>query len=63
MILGAGIIQLVIIAIIIAGVVGIAIVVARAAGVNVPPWAIQIFWIVIAVLVGVVAIKFLASLI
>lgn len=48
------------IALILAGVIGIAYIVARQAGVVVPPFMIQIFWIVLAVAIGVAAISFLA---
>lgn len=59
---GVSIINLVILVIVVAGIIGVAFVVIRAAGVNVPPWIVTIGWIVLAVVVGVVAIKFLASL-
>ncbi len=56
-------IQWIIIAIVFAGIVGIALVVIRQAGIAIPGWVIQILWIVLAVVVAVVAIKFLAGLI
>lgn len=56
------IIHLIIVAMVIAGCVGILIVVLRQAGVAIPPWVTTIFWIVLVVVVGVVAVKFLASL-
>ena len=56
------ILQWLIFAIIIIGAVGIAFVVARAAGVEIPAWIISVGWIVLAVCIGVVAIKFLASM-
>jgi len=52
-----------IIAIVIAGIVGIAIVVARQAGIAIPPWIFTILWIILVVVVGVVAIKFLLSIV
>lgn len=58
----SSIVSWIIIAMVIAGIVGIAIIVARAAGISIPPWVIQIFWICLAVVVGVVAIKFLIGL-
>jgi hypothetical protein len=35
---------------------------ARAAGVAIPSWVIQILWIVVVVVVAVVAIRFLATM-
>lgn len=51
-----------IILIIVAGIIGIAFIVARAAGLTIPPMVVQILWVVFAVCVGVVAIKFILSL-
>lgn len=58
----ASIVSWIIIAMVIAGIVGIAIIVAHAAGITIPQWVIQILWIVLAVVIGVVAIKFLVGL-
>lgn len=60
---GFTIVHWLIIALIVAGCIGIAFVVMRQAGIVVPPFIITIFWIVLAVFVGVIAIKFLVSLI
>lgn len=60
--LGSTVAHWLVIAIIIAGCIGIAYVVAKAAGIPIPPWVITILWIVLAVVIGVVAIKFLASM-
>lgn len=62
MIFGLSIIQLIIVCMVIAGAIGILYVVMRQAGVAIPGWAVQIFWIVLVVIVGVVAVKLLASL-
>jgi len=56
-------IQWIVIVIVIAGIIGIALVVVRQAGISIPGWVVQILWIVLAVVVAVVAIKFLAGLI
>jgi hypothetical protein len=52
-----------IIAIVIAGIIGIALVVARYAGITVPPFIFTVMWIILAVVVGVVAIKFLMQMV
>lgn len=52
----------IIIAIVVAGVIGIAIVVFRQAGISVPAWAVQIFWIVAVVVVAILAIKFILTM-
>jgi len=59
---GYDLIHWVLIAIVLAGIIGIALVVIRQAGVAIPGWVIQIFWIVLAVVVAVIAIRFLAGL-
>lgn len=57
-----GIPQILIWFIVIAGCVGIAFVIAKATGVQIPGWVITVLWIVLAVVVGVFAIKFLATM-
>lgn len=49
----------VILAIIVAAIVGVLLVVIRTTGVSVPPWVGQILWIVLVAVVAVVAIRFL----
>jgi hypothetical protein len=56
-------IRLIIVAVVIAGCIGIAYVAAHAAGVAIPGFVITILWIVFAVVVAVLAIRFIASLI
>lgn len=53
--------QLAILLIIACAVVGIAFVVIRQTGVQIPQWVITIFWILVAALVGIWAIKFLVG--
>lgn len=55
------VVHYIVIAMIIAGVIGIAFVVARQAGVVVPAFIVQILWIILAVVIGVMAISFLAQ--
>jgi uncharacterized protein with PQ loop repeat len=50
-------------AIVIAAIIGIALVAARAAGVAVPQWVITIGWIVVVAVFAIAAIKFLLGLI
>jgi hypothetical protein len=51
-----------IIIILIAAVAGIMFVVLRQMGINIPPFVVMIFWILVAAFVGIVAIKFLLSI-
>lgn len=51
-----------IILIAIAGIIGIVLVIVRQAGVTIPPFIIQILWIILAVVVGILAIKFIMSI-
>lgn len=53
----------IIVAMVVAGIIGIALVIARQAGVVIPAFIFTIAWIVFAVVVGVIAIKFLAGMI
>lgn len=59
--LAAAIAHWAIVIIIVCGIVGVLLVVARAAGITIPPFIITICWILLAIVVGVVAIQFLAS--
>lgn len=54
--------QIVIAFIVIAAVVAIMYVALRQFGIAIPPWVIQIFWIVVVAVVAIVAIKFLLTL-
>ncbi len=56
-------IHFIVIAIVVAGVIGIALVVVRQAGIVIPAFVLTIFWICLAVFVAIVAIKFLAGMI
>ncbi len=56
-------IQWLIIAMVLAGICGIALIVVRQSGVQIPGWVMQILGIILLVVVGVVAIKFLAGMI
>ena len=57
-----GIMQWVILIIIIISVVGILYVVAKANNVAIPPWVVQIFWIVCIAVVAIFAIKILMGM-
>lgn len=48
--------------VILIGVVAIAIVAIRAMGVTIPPFIVTILWILLAVIIGVAAIKFLITM-
>ena len=56
------ILHIIIAIIIIAAAVGIMYVVLQVFGVSIPQWVVKIFWIVIAAVVGILAIKFLWSM-
>jgi len=55
--LAGSVAHLVILAIIVAAVVGIGAIAIRASGVSVPQWVISIFWIVVIALVAIFAIR------
>ncbi len=59
---GDALIHLVISALIVIGVVVIGVIVIRWMGVTIPPQLIQIFWVVLAVVVGIIAIHYLWSM-
>lgn len=50
-----------IILIVIAGIVGIAYVVFRQAGIAIPGFVVTIFWILLACILGILAVKFLVG--
>ena len=54
--------EFVIAIVIIAAVVAVMYVALRQFGVAIPPWVIQIFWIVVVAVVAILAIRFLLSL-
>lgn len=59
---GGGIIRLIVIAIVVIAVIAIFWVFVRASGVAIPPWLVQIFWIVLAAVVAILAIYAVVSL-
>jgi len=59
---GYSLIQIAILIIVIAGVIGIVFVVTKQMGVTIPPFIITVLWIVLAVIIGIVAIKFIAGM-
>lgn len=56
------IVQLVILAIVVAAVVGIGLVAIRASGISVPPWVIQILTILVVAVFAIFAIKLLIGM-
>lgn len=60
---GMSFVDLAILIIIVAGICAIVyVVLVKAMGVQIPSWFINILWIVLAVFVGIVAIKLIASM-
>jgi hypothetical protein len=55
-------IQWVVVGIVVAAVIGIALIVIRQAGIQIPGWVGQVGWIVLLAVVAIVAIKFLSRL-
>jgi hypothetical protein len=58
--MASSVVHLAILIIVILGVIGIAYVVAQESGIGIPPFIVRIFWIVLAVVIGVVAITFIS---
>lgn len=59
---GWGIGEIVIAVIVIAAVVGVMYVALQQFGVSIPPFVVKIFWIVIAAIVAILAIRFILTL-
>ena len=59
---GYSLIQVIIFLIVLCGVFGILFVVMRQTGIQVPPWIITIFWIVVVCFVAIFAIRLLMSM-
>lgn len=57
-----GLAQWAIAIIVLAGIIGIVMVVTKQMGVPIPPFIIKILWIILAVIIGVLAVKFLMSM-
>lgn len=49
-------------AIVLAAVVAIVVIIVKAMGLAIPPWAVTVFWIVLLAIVGILAIRFVLSL-
>lgn len=62
MIAGLGIVQILIIIIVIAACIGILWVALRQFGVSIPPFVVQIFWIVVCAVIAILAIKVILGL-
>lgn len=60
---GYSLLSWIIIAILVAGAVAVLVVVLKQFGVAIPPFVVTIFWILVAVVIGVVAVKFIAGLV
>ncbi len=54
--------QIAIAVIVVAAIVAVVFIIIRKMGVAIPDWVIQIFWILVLAVVGVLAIKFLLGL-
>jgi hypothetical protein len=52
----------IIVAIVVAAIVAILLVFVRASGIGVPPWVVQILWIILAAALAILAIKLVLSL-
>jgi uncharacterized protein (DUF983 family) len=50
-------------ALVIGGIIAIVVIVLRQMGVSPPAWVIQILWVLLAVVAGVLAIKFLMGVV
>lgn len=59
---GYSLAQLAIIVVVVAAVVALVYVALRQFGIGIPPWVIQVFWILVVAFVVVVAIKLVASM-
>lgn len=59
---GYSIVHIALAIIVIAGIIGIVFVVTRQMGITIPPFIVNVLWIILAVVIGVVAVKFIATL-
>lgn len=62
MVVGWGIVEILIAVIIIVAVVAIFLIFIRASGIAIPPWVMQIVWIVLAAFITIVAIRFVMTM-
>jgi hypothetical protein len=54
-------VHLIIVVMVVCAVIGIAYIVMRQAGIVVPGWIVQIAWICLAVVIGILAIRYVAA--
>lgn len=54
--------EILVLIIVVAACIGILYVALRAFGVGIPPWVVQIFWIVVVAFVAILAIRFVLTL-
>jgi len=59
--MGPEIIHMIIVVMVVCAVIGIAYIVMRQAGVAIPGFVVQIMWICLAVVIGIVAIRYVAA--
>lgn len=57
-----GFVEILIMIVIVAGCIGVAYVALRQFGVQIPPWAVQIFWIVVCAFIAIFAIRLIAGM-
>ena len=62
MLLGITFVQLAILVVVVAAVVALVYVALRQFGVQIPPWVIQVFWIIVVAFVVILAIKLVAAM-
>jgi hypothetical protein len=60
--LGITFVQLAILVVVVAAVVALVYVALRQFGVQIPPWVIQVFWIIVVAFVVILAIKLVAAM-
>ena len=58
---GWGLVDILIVIVIVAACVALVYVALRQFGIGIPPWVIQVFWIVVVTIVVILAIRFVAG--
>ena len=59
---GYSLVQIAIAIVIIAAIVALVTIALRQFGVAIPPWVIQVFWVIVVTIVIILAIRFISSL-
>ncbi|CEF48303.1 unnamed protein product [uncultured bacterium] len=60
---GMSLVQLLVLIIVVGGAIAITYIILQQMGIAIPDWLVRIFWVIVAVVIGIFAIQFVMSLV